>query len=631
MKYDIFVSYRRTSFESARLIAEQLRSAGFTVFFDVETLRSGKFNEQLYKVIEKCNDFIVVLPENALDRCSDEEDWVRRETCYAMQCRKNIIPVMLANFTWPDPMPQGMEELRNYQAITATSHEYFDLAMKRLLGYLKSKPHKKHRKFLLSMAAVVIVLVVCAVIGYFSFRLLAIPVCTETGNTITQSMGVVSLLGDVNANLYKDWNEFYRKKNDKDNPVRIAERKSMMYQTLEHYQKETERLRAQKAPVFELSDYRTFLLGLYNVNTIELQAFTQYYHLLFDAIDDAIDFLRSVLDDDTANSYSQKMAEVHFEGFQYMLNALYYDYLEFMSLLPSKALEVHKKLAPQWKHYPNGTPMNLSREEYERFQEKEMNKYDDLLRSVQKSNNQAESDVEDLQHRLDNIEDMMNSNAKQREQILAYTEEQLEAQREMVKAKQALVEKQKQDFEDFDKEYVEMYEGLKGKYQLEKDDDPNYMWKKIRLWSNLIPKNLESRKQIEQMGVDFTSSITLELILEDLNLLLADFETYYPPSKAFLPSVKAFYEEIAQSKRPMAGVLVFNFKDDEAHPLLKVGDIIVGRHGKRVVTYQDLQKALEEGGDGNVTYLRLSDGRLVEKTEKMPETTVLTGFMELKE
>ena len=132
MKYDVFISYRRDAFESANLIAEKLRSAGYSVFFDLETLRAGKFNEQLLTEIEQCTDFVVVLPQNGLDRCADPEDWVRREVCHAMKHGKNIVPVMLAGFQWPKPMPEGMEELANYQAITATAREYFDLSMKRL-------------------------------------------------------------------------------------------------------------------------------------------------------------------------------------------------------------------------------------------------------------------------------------------------------------------------------------------------------------------------------------------------------------------------------------------------------------------------------------------------------------------
>ena len=94
----------------------------------METLRTGKFNEQLFGAIEQCQDFVVVLPPNALDRCVNEDDWVRLEVCHAMKHNKNIIPVILNGFQWPNPMPVGMEELCNYQAITASSIEYFDLA-----------------------------------------------------------------------------------------------------------------------------------------------------------------------------------------------------------------------------------------------------------------------------------------------------------------------------------------------------------------------------------------------------------------------------------------------------------------------------------------------------------------------
>ena len=148
-KYDIFISYRRTGgFESANLIAEKLRGMGYSVFFDVESLRSGKFNEQLYHVIEQCKDFVIVLPENGLDRCSNndgkpnEEDWIRKEVIHAIERQKNIVPVMLSGFEWPAQTPDGMVSLKDYQAITASNHETFDLAMLRLAGYLKSKPHK---------------------------------------------------------------------------------------------------------------------------------------------------------------------------------------------------------------------------------------------------------------------------------------------------------------------------------------------------------------------------------------------------------------------------------------------------------------------------------------------------------
>ena len=148
-KYDIFISYRRTSYETANLVATRLKAAGYRVFFDLESMRSGKFNEQLYDVIDNCTDFIVVLPPNALDRCVNEDDWVRLEVMHAMNRNKNIIPVMLNGFVWPKPMPKGMEDLCNFQALTASSVEYFDLAMEKLQKrYLQSKRHLPIKKLI---------------------------------------------------------------------------------------------------------------------------------------------------------------------------------------------------------------------------------------------------------------------------------------------------------------------------------------------------------------------------------------------------------------------------------------------------------------------------------------------------
>ncbi|WP_294743471.1 hypothetical protein [uncultured Prevotella sp.] len=75
-----------------------------------------------------------------MDRCVDENDWIRREVSCAIEQKKNIIPVMLDGFEWPKEMPKGIEELPNYQAISAVSHEYFDMAIDRLKGYLISTP-----------------------------------------------------------------------------------------------------------------------------------------------------------------------------------------------------------------------------------------------------------------------------------------------------------------------------------------------------------------------------------------------------------------------------------------------------------------------------------------------------------
>lgn len=136
--YDIFISYRRDGGETlACLLTDRLRQLGYTVFYDVESLRSGMFNEKLYEVIENCKDVIIVLPEKALDRCVNEDDWVRREIAHSIQYRKNIVPVMMRNFEWPESLPGELQSLPNYNGLTANM-EYFEATFDKLLKLLSS-------------------------------------------------------------------------------------------------------------------------------------------------------------------------------------------------------------------------------------------------------------------------------------------------------------------------------------------------------------------------------------------------------------------------------------------------------------------------------------------------------------
>ena len=166
--YDIFISYRREGgFEMAYLITEKLRNAGYSVFLDVESLRAGKFNEQLYHVIEQCKDFIVVLPKDGLDRCINESDWLRKEIIYAMKYQKNIIPIMLRNFVWSSKLPKELDDLRNYQGITANDISYFDSSIDKIKNYLNSK-----KRFTLSKRFITISIIITAILFFiFGFAL----------------------------------------------------------------------------------------------------------------------------------------------------------------------------------------------------------------------------------------------------------------------------------------------------------------------------------------------------------------------------------------------------------------------------------------------------------------------------
>ena len=48
-QYDVFISYRReTGANDARLLQQALKARGYTVFFDYDSLRDGKFDKKIF-------------------------------------------------------------------------------------------------------------------------------------------------------------------------------------------------------------------------------------------------------------------------------------------------------------------------------------------------------------------------------------------------------------------------------------------------------------------------------------------------------------------------------------------------------------------------------------------------------
>ena len=136
--YDLFLSYRREGgFATARLLYEHLKKIGITPFFDLEELRSGPFNTKLYSSIEESSNFAPVLSKGSLDRCVNDGDWLRLEISHAISLKKNIVPIMLEEFEWPENLPDDIKELVNYNGIRI-SREYFDASVSKFVSLLKN-------------------------------------------------------------------------------------------------------------------------------------------------------------------------------------------------------------------------------------------------------------------------------------------------------------------------------------------------------------------------------------------------------------------------------------------------------------------------------------------------------------
>jgi len=176
--YNIFLSYRRDGGEAmAILLRDRLVGKGYRVFLDVEGLNSGTFNDKLFEVIDGCTDFVMVCSQGSLDRCTEEGDWVRAEIAHALNKGKNIVPVMLRGFEWPDELPEDIEALRMQNGVSASNNEYFEAVIDRLAEKFLNSTPKKGKKLLLKT-----IKVFSAILGILTL-------------VIVMSVGIITLLG----------------------------------------------------------------------------------------------------------------------------------------------------------------------------------------------------------------------------------------------------------------------------------------------------------------------------------------------------------------------------------------------------------------------------------------------------
>ena len=92
----VFISYRRDATGKAFRALDQTKSShdrGYDVFLDVDCIDAGKWAKQILTQVPKRAHFLLLLTPGALDRCADENDWVRREFLLAQECGRNIVPV----------------------------------------------------------------------------------------------------------------------------------------------------------------------------------------------------------------------------------------------------------------------------------------------------------------------------------------------------------------------------------------------------------------------------------------------------------------------------------------------------------------------------------------------------------
>lgn len=139
---DIFISYRRQGGrEVARTLNLALAAMGYeNIFFDFNSLRDGLFNEKILDAINVCKDFILVLTPGSMDRCVNEDDWVRTEISAAIDAGCNIVPVTIDDngITFPEDFPRKFNYIKRLQQSKLRTDEFFDDSVRRISERLES-------------------------------------------------------------------------------------------------------------------------------------------------------------------------------------------------------------------------------------------------------------------------------------------------------------------------------------------------------------------------------------------------------------------------------------------------------------------------------------------------------------
>ena len=168
--YDVFISYRRkTGVNDARLLQQALRTRGYNVFFDFDSLRDGKFDDRILCAIEAAQVFVLMLTEDSLDKCSEDGDWVRMEIEHAIKTGKKIVPVRPSDqaFEFPADLPDSIARVAKEQISELNKEALFEESVDKIVqdrfpSGLEPKPvSKRAKRRLWPLPCIGLALVVC--------------------------------------------------------------------------------------------------------------------------------------------------------------------------------------------------------------------------------------------------------------------------------------------------------------------------------------------------------------------------------------------------------------------------------------------------------------------------------------
>ena len=635
-QYDIFISYRREGgYDTAQLLYDRLTQMGYRVSFDLETLRGGKFNTQLYRRIEQCSDVLVVMSRDSLNlRENQEDDWFRLEIAHALKHKKNIVPVFLRDFKFPQKgeLPEDIVDLVDYQGVTA-SQEHFDSVLKRICRNFKAKPHRRRWPVVAAIAAA---LLIGAGIGVWlkSDKIFPYPFTTEQKKQVESLAANIMLVGTA-------YNDYLAADNDLLAAARFsveAVSRKAFDDAAPIYLHRLRKARDRFASAFTAtSDFARHVSNM-PIDYAGMQVFLEGLKQELQLADDEVPSLERVCNPDFPCEKADRLRMINHKQKDWKLRSDLFSVSVmgiFCNIAP-EALTDFKKVAGEWIHIRLlHDPWLRDEKEIERKMEalcnelaavvgemqtilgnqnsalaKETQKFRHDMAEIGMSSDQVEKMLA-AERTLADIRGLIDTTKKLPEQELALYKKQLieagmtEAQADSLVGKFRKLAEQKLALSSAQEQLAEAHDRLREKFAPRDDDDIGILWgKALRFMSVNMPEEAKRCADVlrRRNTPDFPPSAidTAEAIIL---------------SKGALPFVD--------------GVLVCSYEPPAtSHAIFKIGDVITEVNGKPCHHFEDYSS---KAGNTYTIYRRNAKGEFDKLTATMPENQPRVALVNLTE
>lgn len=656
-KFDVFISYRRKEggFETANLLHDRLTQAGYKVFMDIENLRSGKFNEQLYRQIDGCKDFIVVLGPNSLDRCKNEGDWVRLEIARAIQSDKNIVPVFLRNFKRPEePLPEDIKELLNYEGIEA-SQELFNAFLEKLKGKLLSKRHLTWNRFRKQLLFFILpILILSGTLLYINYlnkqkeQAQLEQVCKQVVSEIAVGFGNGNLLLSTIEETNIEWQKFhteYTKSNDASYKQHL---KNNLIQFIDYKLKQI--TDTAQLPEIELTPVHEELLAQNSISTEDIKAAKSMFISNIEQTQDfllRIKYWLSVPEMSWPLELDESM-DILAAFNKEMINAGIFSFNELILEMPVSVRDVYIKFSPNLTKYTSVMNFTTTKSELESNELTSFKRCEELLGKYSVIIGDESRIVSWMSNQLDSLK-----SHKKKVQSIALNNPQIDSMKKVVAGKKEVL-KQKQTELDRKMQVIRnSYQQILTKCSFDKSEDPGMMWGKIIHlaqfgYSQIVTENnckaeTERLKQeaikagqnpnsVEPIIATISAKEVFQEVQKRLDLYLVYNKATDPNASMYIPAAKHYYKLLSERKLEPIGILMIGTDNNVLHPNLKIGDIVIERKGKAIDRIETYAKLKEDPSNNVLKVIRFVGGKKTVLTEAvLPDCKVLVGMMNLWE